>query len=142
MTTLQWFEAVERLTPHTVKLSTPRGFGTGFFFARLPDGVGCAVATAAHVVREAHAWEEPIRVEHPGGASRLLKAADRVIIIHPRLDSAVVIFAGVPEEFPVMPLPLGPQGKSAGSAIPSSRPLASACSPGASVRGSPPTSPT
>lgn len=88
-----WTEAVEIVAPHVVKIITPRGSGTGFLCAYTADKNLCGIATAGHVIDESHYWEEPIRIHHyRSGKTTLLRAADRVIWLDSKLDTAVILF--------------------------------------------------
>ena len=49
----EWYELVAQVKSHVVRIQTPRGSGTGFFFHRLKSHL-VRIATAAHVVDEAH----------------------------------------------------------------------------------------
>lgn len=103
---IEWYEAVDVISPHIVHLSTPRGSGTGFFVSSSPATGLCAVATAAHVVADSNWWEEPIRLYHPPTtASRILRENDRVITIQHDLDTAAVLFATSEFPFPPQPMP-------------------------------------
>jgi len=62
---MQWHEAVEIVTPHVVRITTPIGSGTGFLIARSKNGNVCGVATAAHVIDHAHYWEQPFGFSEP-----------------------------------------------------------------------------
>jgi hypothetical protein len=53
--------------------------GTGFFVHRSSSGKLVATATAAHVVEDAHYWEEPIRL-HCGSSSALVREPNRAIV--------------------------------------------------------------
>lgn len=89
---MERWEAVEKVRPYVVQLSTPRSFGTGFFVPTGRPGVH-AIATAAHVVNDSHWWEEPIRVYHPdSGKSQILRHGDRAIPFRHEMDTAVVMF--------------------------------------------------
>ena len=92
----EWYEEIESLKPLMVQIWTPRGSGSGFLLtsAKLSHGgplVG--IATAAHVIDDAHFWEQPIRVHHhDSNETRLLRPNDRAIRLSENGDSAVVIF--------------------------------------------------
>jgi len=114
---IPWRQAVEIIRPYVVKITTPRGFGTGFLLAYNKDRTACAVATASHVVEASHLWEEPIRIRHySSGKEKLLRAPNRVIFYDRSLDTAAILF--FPEEdkdelpLPKKPLPLITKGKS------------------------------
>jgi hypothetical protein len=63
-----WSETVELITPYVVRISTPRGSGTGFVIFSAKASNICAVATAAHVINHSHYWEELTRIDHVHGA--------------------------------------------------------------------------
>ena len=102
-----WHEAVKAVQPYVFRISTPDGFGTGFVVSRRKRAPLVAIATAAHVVRHAHYWEEPIRLYHPAsGKTVLLHSDDRAINLSPNLDTASLTFAGLESDLPDDPLPL------------------------------------
>lgn len=108
---MEWQESVEYLTPFLVKISTPRGSGTGFLLSNSQNHSIVAVATAAHVIDQAHYWEEPIRIDHPGGKSQLLRAESRSILLDEQKDTAAILFTNSDLEFPTKPCPeITPQG--------------------------------
>jgi hypothetical protein len=87
-----WYEAVDLVTPHVVRILTPRGSGTGFQFHRLKDNL-VGIATAAHVIEHAHAWEDPLRIVHTAsGESVLLRQPDRAVFIDEDKDTAAIVF--------------------------------------------------
>lgn len=93
MPKVSWSKAVEIIEPHILKIRTPDGFGTGFLCAYTENKEICAIATAAHVVEEAHLWEKPIRISHyTSGTTKLLRANERIIWFDPNLDTAVILF--------------------------------------------------
>ena len=90
---MQWFEAIELIAPTVFRISTPDGSGTGWLVSRSANNNLCVVATAAHVIDSAHYWEKPIRVtHHKTGASVLLRAVERAVMIDPEKDTAAIIF--------------------------------------------------
>lgn len=94
-------KGVEAIKPYVVEIETPRGSGTGFLCTYPKDKAFCAIATAAHVIKESRVWEEPIRIRHyTSGKIKLLKASKRVIFISRPLDTAVILF-----EHKGLPLP-------------------------------------
>jgi len=109
---IPWFEVVDIIRPHVVRISTPRGSGTGFLVSHAKTNPICAVATAAHVIDHAHYWEEPIRVDHvSSGKSLLIRHTDRAIFLDSRRDTAAILFLGQDLPFPADTLPLAPEGK-------------------------------
>ena len=106
MPVLAWCSAVDNIKPHVVRISTPRGSGTGFLLTRGQRQGLCAVATAAHVIAHAHHWEEPIRIEHlESGKSTLIREADRAILLHDD-DTAAIVLGKDKLPLPDSPLPL------------------------------------
>ncbi len=107
---IDWPQAVVALDPYVVKLATPRGTGTGFALSMSPGLV--VIATAAHVVDNAHYWEEPIRVLHPhSGKSVLLRANERAIFLKEELDTAAVLIPNGALPLPESMLELPPPDK-------------------------------
>lgn len=108
---MSWYTAAELVSGHVVKIMTPQGSGTGMLLHR--DGDFCAVATAAHVVEQAHLWESPIRLWHvSSGGSLLLHEAKRAIALDKERDSAVIAFIRGDIDFPTKTLDLIAEGKS------------------------------
>ena len=100
---MDWIAHVETVLPHVVRITTPEAAGTGFLVQRSEGRIG--IGTAAHVVRDAVAWKQAIRIHHPAFENPLtwLDGA-RTAILHPQLDSAYV--AGpLPESFASAALP-------------------------------------
>ncbi|SRR6266487_1025358 len=108
---LEWHEAINQFQPYVFRISTPDGFGTGFLVSRRKRAPLCAIATAAHVIRHAHYWEQPVRLDHPAsGKTVLLHPSDRAITLSARLDTASLTFAGLEFDLPDEPLPLIDKG--------------------------------
>jgi hypothetical protein len=106
-----WSDAVDALRPYMFRISTPRGFGTGFLISRHQDQQLCAIATAAHVVNHAHYWEEPIRLEHlASGRNVLVRMPQRVMFLDEAHDTAALLMNVGDLELPSNNLPLGPKG--------------------------------
>lgn len=86
---MNWHTHVETVKPHLVRIETPDTLGTGFLIHRAEGTFG--VATAAHVVRNARAWEQCITIHHGAfAAACVLAPPNRVVALHPELDSAYV----------------------------------------------------
>jgi hypothetical protein len=101
---LAWQEAIENITPYVVKILTPYGSGTGFMISHGKNKNICGIATASHVVEQAHYWEQPIRIIHQkSGQSILLRSYQRAIVTEDKFDSAAIIFNR--EQSPI-PLPI------------------------------------
>jgi hypothetical protein len=75
---VNWDKAIATVRPHVVKIATPAGYGTGFLAFSNHDQTWCGIATAAHVVKHADEWQEPIRIRNPA-SFRFLKFEERVI---------------------------------------------------------------
>lgn len=106
---MDWNQIVEKITPHIVKIETPRGHGSGFlcFYNQNRSFVG--IATAHHVVAESDRWQEPIRVEQADGAGfAFLKEGERVILSDPANDSAVILLPTSQLKLPSEPIELLP----------------------------------
>lgn len=109
---LQWLDAVERIRPYVVKISTPQGHGTGFLFVYAGDPNLCGIATAWHVIREAHTWEDPIRIEHiASGKSKVVRVGERSVSFDQALDTAALVVEKGDMPFPADVLPLTPTGR-------------------------------
>ena len=90
---MEWHEAIDLLRPYVVRVSTPQGSGTGWLVTRSETVDLCGIATAAHVIDHAHAWDEPIRLLHvASGKSVVLRPPDRAIHLEGESDSAAIIF--------------------------------------------------
>jgi hypothetical protein len=108
---MEWYEAVEIITPYVVRITTPQGSGTGFMISRTKDGSICGIATAAHVIDQAHFWEQPIRVQGADdGGTMLLRQADRAIFLDEDRDTAAIVFEPTEIALPVAPLPVIKEG--------------------------------
>jgi len=112
MSQIEWHAALDRVEGYVAKIATPSGFGTGFVFAYSGGGTICCIATAAHLIGQAHLWEEPLRVtHHSSGKSVLLHAADRAVFLDEKVDSAALVFQKGDLPFPPELLPVTPTGK-------------------------------
>jgi hypothetical protein len=108
---MEWHECIKKIEPHLVHISTPRGSGTGWLVSVSANAKICALATAAHVVDQAHYWEEPIRIFHPhSGKSILLRDNDRAIHLDNPIDSAAIVLSSVDLPLPTSTLPLVKSG--------------------------------
>ena len=109
---MEWFKAVETVKPHVVQISTPRGYGTGFFVSASKTSDFCAIATAAHVIRDSNWWEEPIRLFHPSsGTSVILRHADRALHFDYARDTAAIVMRKGDLRLPDEPMNFTPEGK-------------------------------
>lgn len=109
---LTWPGIVEAASPYVVKILSSGGQGTGFLLATGGSlGGRCLVATAAHVIKQAHDRNLPIRIEHPYSGSALsLFHPDREVIIENQRDRAAIIFDSDRLPLPTTALPLAADG--------------------------------
>ena len=106
----EWHLMVKAIGPHVVKISTPRGHGTGFLVAHAPKAGLVGLATANHVVDHEDWWGEPLRVHHPAsGESVFLGTSDRVIYRNSKNDTAVLIMGASQLKLPQKPMDLIPE---------------------------------
>jgi len=105
-----WYEAVETVSPHVVRILTPHGSGTGFLFYRSKNLMG--IATAAHVIAQCHYWEDPIRILHsPSDGAVLLRMSDRAVFLDSGKDTAAIIVVDSTLSLPPKPFDLVPEGR-------------------------------
>ena len=111
---MDWHENIQIVKPHVMRIGTPESSGTGFLVRRKDGRFG--VATAGHVVRDAFAWKQNITIHHPAFEEPLVLSEDeRVVLLHPKLDSAYVegdLPALTGDTFPEEPIELVPPKKS------------------------------
>jgi hypothetical protein len=101
---MPWYRDFGKVRPYIVRIETPQGLGTGFFFAYNDTKRFAAFATAAHVVDHAHQWKLPIKVRHHDtGKEVFLGDKDRFIVLDKPRDTASVVFAN-PGFLPAEPL--------------------------------------
>lgn len=104
----EWYEAVDALTPHVLRVSTPQMTGTGFLLWRSKNESLCAIATAAHVVNHAQHWDLPVRIGTSDDAHQVLLHADkRPILIDVVRDTAVIVVEL--DEMGDVPIPAAPR---------------------------------
>jgi hypothetical protein len=90
---MNWDQAVSKVSPYIVKIQTPTGSGTGFLCVYNDDKSWCGIATASHVVADADAWQQPLKIFHySSGKEVFLKESERVIFTDWKVDSAVILF--------------------------------------------------
>ncbi len=107
-----WHTIVENVRPHIVRISTPRGFGTGFLLGRSPAGKFTGIATAAHVINEAHMWHEPIRIEHIASGQQIFLEHNKRGIRVDQNDAAAIAFdSTLLNSLPAKTMPLLPKSK-------------------------------
>ncbi len=94
-----WQDAVWYNSHYVFKISTPKGWGTGFFIYRSNSSTMCGIATATHVIKDAHEWELPIRIRHhKSGKTCLLTPDKRATYIDQETDTALIVFDNPKEE--------------------------------------------
>ncbi len=109
MEAIDWYQAVEIVRPFVIRISTPRGSGTGFLISSAKANPMCAIATAAHVVDFAQYWEEPLRLDHSSsGKSLLIRHGERAVFLDKTRDTAAVFFNRGDVPVPSDMLPLAP----------------------------------
>jgi len=112
MNQIDFRTALEYIRPYVVQISTPSGTGTGFLFAQSQDHTMVGIATAAHVVRYAHLWEQPIKIQHhESGKIQMLRVPDRAILLEHDIDTAAIVFKPGDIPFPESEPKLSPKGK-------------------------------
>lgn len=102
-----WQHCVDVVKPHVVRLTTPTGHGTGFLVHR--RGCWVAVATARHVVADAHERGVPIEVHWKNLDAETVPVAGRILRVDPERDFAVLAWLvdrSVAPFLPEEPLPL------------------------------------
>src|SRR5690242_4640037 len=109
---MDWFQAVEAVSPYVFKIESPSGHGTGFLCFVNENKTVIGIATARHVVAEANKWQQPIRVSnYQIESTKLLTATDRVILDDSTRDSALLLFDPSDFELPKNLVPLFPSDK-------------------------------
>jgi hypothetical protein len=89
----EWYQAVDELKLHMVRIATPNGTGSGFLLPWSSRTGLCAVATASHVIDHAFYWEQPIRLDQiESSKTVLLRQDQRAILSDPKRDTAVLVF--------------------------------------------------
>lgn len=89
MSSTEWADAVEALTPFVFQIETPSGQGSAFFLTYTGGGIG--IATALHVIEESYEWDGPIRIRHyQTGFSKVFTPVDREIRAFPNNDLAFI----------------------------------------------------
>jgi len=111
MKIIELHEAIAQIEPHIFRIFTQDGSGTGFLVSKSSTTNMCAIATAGHVVSQAHHWEQPIRIRHFfSGKTVLFRPGDRAINLNPELDTASIVFSNSEFDLPEDDLPLIKEG--------------------------------
>jgi Trypsin-like peptidase domain len=104
---MRWHPIHELVSKHVVRIETQDGTGTGFLFGYNKDRSIAAVATAAHVVGQAHRWRQPLRlIYHATQQEVFLPYKDRIVFIDYGRDSASILVRASVLFFEVEPLQL------------------------------------
>lgn len=61
---MAWHEFHTKIIPYVVRIETQGGSGTEFLFAHYTKQTIAAIASAAHVVKDARDWKQPIKLVH------------------------------------------------------------------------------
>ncbi len=98
---MSWGSIRDNLLPHIVRIETQAGSGTGFLVGYNPEGTLAAIATAAHVIRHAHEWQQPIKLTHHKTESSVFLAHnDRAVLIDYKRDAATILIHNGALELP------------------------------------------
>ncbi|MGD9110577.1 MAG: hypothetical protein PVG93_06510 [Phycisphaerales bacterium] len=112
MNDLDFIEAIDKVEPYVVRISTPGAMGTGFLFAQSKNQDMVGIATAAHVINYAYLWEQPIRIQHyKSGKTMILREQNRAILLAENLDTAAIVCQSKDTPFPKSDPILSPEGK-------------------------------
>ena len=104
---MHWHFFHKLVSSHVVRIESQNGTGTGFLFGYNKDRSVAAVATAAHVVVEAHRWRQPLQIiHHESGSTAFLANDQRGIFVDQARDSASILMTSSALKFPADPLPL------------------------------------
>ncbi len=104
---MSWGSIRDELLPHIVRIETQAGSGTGFLVGYNPEGTLAAIATAAHVIRHAHEWQQPIRLtHHKTESSVFLTPSDRAVLIDYKRDAATILIHNDTLKLPDAAFPL------------------------------------
>lgn len=86
---MEWSNVYETIEKQVVKIETSTAVGTGFLFGYHETRDIAQIATACHVVKDAHTWQAPIRIVN-GRGRKFLTEAERLIRYDDFKDSAVL----------------------------------------------------
>jgi hypothetical protein len=89
---MKWHLVHELVSKHVFRVETQNGVGTGFLFGYNKNRSMAAIATAAHVVAQAHNWRQPIRLVHNDSRKEaFLQYNERVLFLNAARDSASIL---------------------------------------------------
>jgi hypothetical protein len=104
---MDWHELNGKITPYMVRIETQDGSGSGFLFTYNRNKSIAGIATAYHVVKEAHEWRQPIKLYHQSSKKELyLPYKQRGILFDKNKDSASILISSGSIDFPKDPLTL------------------------------------
>lgn len=114
-----WAKAVEILKAYSFKIDTPSCSGTGFLIKCGNVNNIFGIATAYHVIKHAHEWEQPIKIIHAASNKQIVIRHQEPFIFHkPFQDVAIIMFPNKELELPNENLSLIPEDKSIKAGIP------------------------
>jgi hypothetical protein len=109
---MTWNVLQKKINPYLIRIETQQGSGTGFLFAYNPGGALAAIATAAHVIDEAHDWKQPIKlIHHETGQVAFVTEEKRVVFIDRNRDAATILVGKDMLPFPKATIPLADSSK-------------------------------
>jgi hypothetical protein len=109
---MSWQAAFSAVEPYIVKIETPAGAGTGFFFAHNEDRSLIGIATALHVIDEANEWRQPLKIVHVQTRTQMFVShGERGMLLDYGRDSAAILLStkamtdsGLPVPTAMLPL--------------------------------------
>ncbi|MFA5104953.1 MAG: serine protease [Candidatus Margulisiibacteriota bacterium] len=103
---MEWAKIYDEIKPYVFRIESELGYGTGFLLGFNKTHTVAAIATAAHVIKEANDWEKPIKLVHSeSNETEFLSNNDRAIWLNDSQDAAT-IFVNTKDYFPKKPLSL------------------------------------
>lgn len=103
---MNWNQAVKEITPYIVKITTPEGHGTGFFYRYGPNKKACIIATAHHVLGNINESKQPIELYHQSSGQMITCHWDDMYTFAPSGDAAGIAIRSGLLQFPDKPLQL------------------------------------
>lgn len=109
---MSWNSIQKKIKGHLIRIETQQGSGTGFLFAYNPGGGLAAIATAAHVINQAHDWKQPIKLIHDAtGEVAFVTEEQRVVFLNQSHDAATILVPKGVLPFPDTTFPLADSTK-------------------------------
>ncbi len=104
---MDWQNDHNTIKDYLVRIETQQGSGTGFLFGYNQRKTIAAIATASHVIEEAHDWKQPIKLIHYITNTEIFLTNDeRAVWLDRKHDSASILIAQDALPFPKETLPL------------------------------------